>query len=167
MKCGSCGRLVLVGRLRTRIVEYGRRQTILKENEFFGLDNSPKPGSRLPRTCTPRRNTLSPYRQASSIVLSAQRWPTTRRTHQVGNVRFHPVKGLKWRTIAQCLRWRPIIYGRRGVESFCPHGIGETGVVRTALVCTPIVRSATPFLMPSCSQITFISPYTAGTRCLS
>ena len=32
VKCRWCGRLVLVGGLRTRIVECGGRQAILKEN---------------------------------------------------------------------------------------------------------------------------------------
>ena len=93
--------------------------------------SGPKPGSHEEAHC-----------QASSIVLSAQRWRMTR------NIRFHPVKGLKWRTTAEYLRWRPIMYVRRGVERSCPQGIGETGVVemaRTALVSTPIVRLATPF----------------------
>ena len=51
------------------------------------------------------------------------------------NIRFHPVMGLKWRTTAEYLRWRPIMYVRRGVERSCPQGIGETGVVEHGTHC--------------------------------
>ena len=100
-----------------------------------------------------KRNTLSPYRQASSIVLSAQRWLTARRMHGSAKRPVSPRKGVKWRTTAQCLRWRPIMYvrrasahkdlGRLGLE--CTHcgdglniGLSEQPNMIYKIICTII-----------------------------